>query len=582
MQYSFLGPEPVDLQLRRFLDALAEGKAPKDIETENVDCKEEPGRRDGSGAVQPGRPENPAAAEYFAGELACLSNTAGGGALVVGISNDGNLIGTDLDVGWLRHRIFELTERLLTVEVQVVQMAGYRLLLLKAPEAAVPIPYRRKYRWRVDDHCEEVDPASWMSGRLHRLGADWSALGSAFTLDDASKVALEIARRYLREAGDEAALDLANASDADLLRRVHVLKADGHLTNAGVLLFIGPEFPAIDYLRRDAAGGDTRARINRVGPLIELLREIEQVADATNRGVSTGSNGGFAIGQHKALPPRAIREAIVNGLTHRDWNTQAATVVEFVGDRLIVQSPGGFVGGVTPQNIITHPASPRYRSLAEAMAGLRLAEREGIGVDRMVRDMILIGHRPPIISEIPGPFVVTTLIGGDANADWLSFLAKVEPLAASQDVDMLLLIDQLVKEGWTDATKASPVLQRTTGEAEDCLIRLERLQFGQAPLAVRVAGVPTGAPPAWRLSDLARKQLAERLPYLSAHEDRRSVLLDWATRRRRISSTEAGDLVRMAPNNIGRTLQAMVADGVLEPGREEKMGRGFFYRPRSS
>ena len=48
---------------------------------------------------------------------------------------------------------------------------------------------------------------------------------------------------------------------------------------------------------------------------------------------------------------------------------------------LTVTSPGGFIGGITPANIITHPAVPRYRSLAEAMATLRLGEREGIGVD---------------------------------------------------------------------------------------------------------------------------------------------------------------------------------------------------------
>lgn len=65
-------------------------------------------------------------------------------------------------------------------------------------------------------------------------------------------------------------------------------------------------------------------------------------------------------------------------------------------------SSGGFIGGITPSNIITHPAVPRYRSLAEAMASLWLGEREGIGVDRMVRDMLAIGRPEPGISEIAG------------------------------------------------------------------------------------------------------------------------------------------------------------------------------------
>lgn len=124
------------------------------------------------------------------------------------------------------------------------------------------------------------------------------------------------------------------------------------------------------------------------------------------------SGNGLAKGQHRAIPPGAAREAMVNGVVHRDWLSPMPTTIEHTGDVLTVTSPGGFPGGVGPENIITHPSSPRYKSLAEAMASLRLAEREGIGVDRMIRDMVTLGRPEPEISEIAGPAVRVALLGG--------------------------------------------------------------------------------------------------------------------------------------------------------------------------
>jgi ATP-dependent DNA helicase RecG len=34
-----------------------------------------------------------------------MANTPGGGALVVGVADDGTVLGTELDADWLRHRI---------------------------------------------------------------------------------------------------------------------------------------------------------------------------------------------------------------------------------------------------------------------------------------------------------------------------------------------------------------------------------------------------------------------------------------------------------------------------------------------
>ncbi len=84
---------------------------------------------------------------------------------------------------------------------------------------------------------------------------------------------------------------------------------------------------------------------------------------------------GFAHGQIQVIQPRALREAIVNGVVDRDWLSPQPTTVEHVGETLRVTSPGGLVGGISPSNIISHPAVHRQSGLAEAAAALGIAER---------------------------------------------------------------------------------------------------------------------------------------------------------------------------------------------------------------
>ncbi|EQD52754.1 transcriptional regulator with HTH domain protein, partial [mine drainage metagenome] len=90
-----------------------------------------------------------------------MANTPGGGAIVLGVADDGTRIGTELDPEWLRHRIWQLTERRLTVAVRAVDLNGTRILVLTTHEAIEPIRFEGKLKWRVNDNCVEVDPTSW-------------------------------------------------------------------------------------------------------------------------------------------------------------------------------------------------------------------------------------------------------------------------------------------------------------------------------------------------------------------------------------------------------------------------------------
>lgn len=575
------GADPVRQEVADLIARIEAGELiDKSQERKHVDLKEEAGRRDHTGQVLPGSPENDAAARKLARGAACMSNTPGGGALIVGVSDDGRLIGADLDAEWLRQRIYELTRRLLTADVHEATARATRLLVIICPAAVEPVRIDDRIYWRVNDNCVEVDAATWHARRMQTLNYDWSGDESATRGSAVRPQALAVARDFLLASGDLAAEELARTPDAQLLNRLNVVTHDGMLTNAGVFAFVGKGNPSLDYLHRDYVGGDSTARVRRSDrSLLEELAEIFLTIDANN--ATRHVQAGLVVRQVRDIPVLAAREAVVNGVAHREWGLSAPTVIEHVGRTIRVTSPGGFFGGVNESNIITHPSQSRNPALTQLLADLRVAEREGIGVDRMVREMVRVGHQPPAIREITGPFVRTSLVGDALDEPWIGWLAQIDPAEESTDVSSLLLLRQLITKGWVDEQAAVPLVQLPVEEARGAILKLSRAKVKGHPLLQTIAGSPDGAVAAWRLGAAALEDLLNRdraMGHTRALPTRAEIAKSYSEVRGRISSTELGSLVGASGTNVGGTLKALAADGVLTPSSPAGRGRGFYYR----
>lgn len=312
--------------------------------------------------------------------------------------------------------------------------------------------------------------------------------------------------------------------------------------------------------------------------MLEELAEVFTTMNAYN--ATRHVQAGLVVRQVRDIPQLAARETIVNGVAHREWGQSGPTVVEHIGRTLRVTSPGGFYSGVNPDNIITHPSQSRNAALTQLLADLRVAEREGIGVDRMVWEMLRVGHAPPDIREITGPFVRTSLVGDALDEAWMSWLGSVEPPAETADVSSLLILRKLVEAGWVDTPRASRLIQLTDEEARGALLRVSHARVDGHPLIELTAGVPDGTEPAWHLSQAARDALLSRSQAegrVRALPARAEVARSYAAARGRISSTELASLVGASPSNVGSALKSLAAEGVLEPSNAAGRGRGFFY-----
>jgi ATP-dependent DNA helicase RecG len=484
-------PDPVAARevlqqaVTQVLAALTAGGQPTKVETERVDLKEEAGRRGRDGTLLPASAQNPAAAQHLAGEVRCFANTPGGGAIILGVDDKTLMpIGTQLDVEWLRQRLDDLTGVAPAIEERDIR--GIRVLVLLISESPEPVedPDQR-LRWRVGDRCSTVDRAEWWNHRADRNGVDPMAAPTERPMTDITARTLAVARDYLRQGGD---VETAEADDAQLLTRLGVLRPNGTLRQAGALVLCPSSRSLVELSRLDVAGGDVTLRYTHQpgSSLLEALAEIESRIDAINA-VRPQSRGFVESGQ-RLLPTRAVREAILNGLTHRDWFQGEPTTVRWIeaDDTLEVTSPGGFTGGVTATNVLTTRHS-RYPILADLFRALRLVDRQGVGVPRMYQTMLAEGHRAPLLEELPGPRVRTTLAGRPLLPLLAELLAAVEPAPRRRDVRVAVLLNALLRAPFITRQQAADALQSSADAAGVALAAVEECRVDGDPVFVPFA-----------------------------------------------------------------------------------------------
>ena len=561
------------------LAKLGAGVLPDAIEREQIDFKEEAGRRGPRGTLTVGDPHNEEAARHLANEVACMANTPGGGAIVAGVEDrSGRLLGAALDAEWLRHRVYEHVSVAPGVKERVVQ--GIRLLVLYIAQAREPVEdVSGRIRWRTGGHCTPVDRAEWWLSRQRDAGYDQMAAATQRTESDVAPGAVVAARRYLaswaKERGTDAdGTDTGGQSPRELLTTLGVLDPEGRLSAAGALMFCPSDRTYIALSVLDVEGGELLAAPRDLAgrSLLEQIEWVDDRLDTLNTSLRVTADPGFAQPSVRRLPPGAVREAVLNGVVHRDWMQHDPVEVTWIDEdsALQVVSPGGFTGGVTAENVLTQRHA-RYPALADLCRALHLVEKQGLGVDRMYRDMVVLGHRPPMIVEEPGPRVRTRLAGGPPVVPVVNLMSTVRPEPRQRDVRVTLIIHTLLHHPFTTAGRLTGILQREIPEVEEALETAADCLTGTEPLLVRYKDV-------WTLSWDAVSAAKRRTSYEDLH--RRGVLTymrpdinvaatiarDWLTDHERYTSGDHVNLTGLTYAGARGQLERLEQAGLLVRG----------------
>lgn len=166
-----------------------------------------------------------------------------------------------------------------------------------------------------------------------------------------------------------------------------------------------------------------------------LYKQIEEAYEFVLKHINLGAEiSGLVRTDAYELPTEAIREAIVNAVTHRNFLDRACVQVAVYDDRVEITSPGMLYGGLTIEQIKEGGSKIRNRCIAEVFSRMRIIESWGTGIKRMFSSCREYGIREPELLEIGDSFRVN-LYRPSYNAVHQSS-PKSSPKSSPNDVNL--------------------------------------------------------------------------------------------------------------------------------------------------
>ena len=336
------------------------------------------------------------------GREICAFANATGGTILIGVTNDGDVVGVDdhNDLKSAVQSIARTAEPPIAVEIE---SAG-RVLSVRVPaQHGKPYSFGGRFYLREGASSQQMSREEirdfFFRGRTHPLRRD----------------ALPPLRHRARP-------------DAGGLAPVRPPRAASRRSGADG----GAEEPASDHRRRDdprrgvaagrrhhplhAGGGVTCALLQGVtGTHIidrkDFTGDLYSIFEACIAYLKAKLNTALiphALGRHERLelPEDALREALVNAIAHRDYRSTANVQVHIFHDRVEMVTPGGLPAGM-PEAALGTKSVPRNPLLFGMLYRMRLVEQIGSGI-RRIRELCR-DHRvaEPVIA-VSEDWVTTT------------------------------------------------------------------------------------------------------------------------------------------------------------------------------
>jgi ATP-dependent DNA helicase RecG len=416
--------------------------------------------------------------------VVCLANSRGG-TIILGV-RDGCRTRADAiqgvgryDLAGIRRGVYDGTDPHILVDLEELIEPEGTLLLIRIPRGMPPHTTSDGVaKIRIGKECKPLTGRTFAQVLAKGGQVDLTAETlSAVDWGDIDRTRVDELRSVVRRESQSA--DLATLADEALLSALGLVTTDG-VTLAGLLL-VGREESLVrhapqhevTFLRhRTATRYDQRADLRR--PLLTVFREIEQLVSVNNR-VKVVQEEGFGQIEFPDLSWEVAREAVLNAVTHRDYFLRQGVQVELYKDRLEVTSPGGFVGGITPENVLRHPPVHRNELLARALQSIGLVNRVGLGVDRIYQGLLELGKDVP--RYLADEAHVRLVVPLETHERFALFVAGERRKGRELELDDLLLLRALVSTAMLDRWSAAGVLQLSEEEAAARLVRLREAGY---------------------------------------------------------------------------------------------------------
>lgn len=417
-------------------------------------------------------------------ELIAFANNKGG-TLYFGVEDNGEVTGCDgnYDLQNIIESIYEKTRPSIFVDPEEIEYNGKKVIALTvASDGITHATTDGRCLKRLGKNSKPFYPDE-MSNRYSEIqSSDFSGrILSDSTEDDINKLEVYKLKEKLKARNPESTL--ADMDDIAFLRDLALVKPDGgniKLTVAG-LLFVGKE-QAINKLLPQAEViylhyselnlEEYDARLDMKAPIISVIDRLSEKIQDSNRIVNV-QVGLFRL-EIVDFPEKVFQEALLNALSHRDYQSQGAVYVKHYPDKIVIENPGAFLDGITENNIITHPSVPRNKLIAETLQHLKYVQRTGQGVDIIFREMISSGKPFPEYKSY-NDAVSLTIYSAIDDIDFVKFVANEENgLSRSFSLSELMILRYLKDNRKITMSEAEILIQEARDQAQNACNNLKR------------------------------------------------------------------------------------------------------------
>lgn len=381
-----------------------------------------------------------------------------GGLLLLGVEDEGTVTGVQprhQDATGLVALVANRTKPSVAVRAEVVDWGNKKVLRIMVPMSRIIVSTSDglllRRRLMASGRPEDVPfyPHEFMQRQSAMGLVDPSAIPlTSITIEALNPMERQRIRESIRRyGGDMTLLPLADEELDDALGLVATVEGIRRPTVAGLLIMgheeiLRQHMPAHEVAFQVLEGTDVRVNEFFRKPLLQIIDEVEVLFKARI------DEQEIQVGLFRVPIPnydrRAFREAFINALVHRDYSRLGAVHLRLDDDGLTMSSPGGFVEGITLQNLLVTAPRSRNPLLADIVKRIGLAERTGRGIDRIYEGMLRYGRPAPDYAMSDTSSVVLILPKSDADIGFLEMILRhEEQTETAMSIDSLIILSRL-------------------------------------------------------------------------------------------------------------------------------------------
>lgn len=501
--------------------------------------------------------------------VVAFANT-NGGSLYLGIEDNGSVTGLNeqhKDITQLAAYIANRTVPPVSVKAEILD-SEQPVLLIQVPKSRSIVAASngkiQRRRLKADGTPENIPMYPYeISTRLSELSLlDFSAQpvpGARYT--DIDPLERERLRKIiLAYNGEKNLLELSD-EELDKALQFVVTTADQLVPTYTGLLLLGKAEKIREYMPTAESafimmrGTDVTTNESFFLPLLAAIEKITDFISARNTSEEM-EMGMFRISIPE-FDPRAVREAVVNAFVHRDYTQLGRVLVKLDADGLSVSNPGGFIEGVTYQNILTVEPHGRNPVLADALKRIGLAERSGRGVDRIFEGSLLYGRDLPDYSESTSRTVKLFIPRGVPDKRLVALISEEQKRTGSPlPLNSLLVLNVLKNNHRMSLADMS----------HECAIPESKLKTTVERLTESglIDAMGSGRGRAYVLSAKAYKDPIQHVRQTDIDAVRyKELVMTLARRKEYITRRDVIELLHVSPSQAYRLLKKLVEEGLL-------------------